>query len=111
MPLPPKVPRDLALAPVAAEVDLNLQRFRDVPLEKIRAQLDLELDRPELRGTRDERAARVLHAAVRNVNMHHWSAEITPDGARLRLTGGSVTLDLGLSATLLRYIESDGAVS
>ena len=111
MSIPPKVPRDLALAPVAAEVDLNLQRFRDLPLEEIRAQLDLELDRPELRHTRDERAGRVLQAALRNVNMHHWSAEISEDGARLRLTGGSVTLDLGLSATLLRYIEGGGAVS
>jgi len=111
MSIPPKVPRDLALAPVAAEVDLNLQRFRDLPPDEIRAQLDLELDRPELRHTRDERAGRVLHAALRNVNMHHWAAEITQDGARLRLTGGSVTLDLGLSASLLHYIESDGAVS
>ena len=111
MSLPPKVPRDLALAPVAAEVDLNLQRLRDIAPEEIQAQLDLELDRPEMRHTRDERAARVLHVALRNVNMHHWSAEITPDGARLRLAGGSVTLDLGLSATLLRYIERDDAVS
>jgi hypothetical protein len=108
MSIPPKVPRDLALAPVAAEVDLNLQRFRDLPEQEIRAQLDLELDRPELRHTRDERAGRVLAAALRNVNMHHWSAEISDDGARLRLLGGSVTLDLGLSATLLRYIEGDG---
>jgi hypothetical protein len=111
MSIPPKVPRDLALAPVAAEVDLKLQRFRDISPEEIRAQLDLELDRPELRHTRDERAARVLHAALRNVNMHHWSAEITEDGARLRLTGGSVTLDLGLSATLLHYIDSDTTLS
>ena len=109
--VPPKVPRDLALAPVAVEVDLNLQRFRDLSPDEIRTQLDLELDRPELRRTRDERAARVLRAALRNVNMHHWSGEVTNDGARLRLTGGSVTLDLGLSATLLHYIDSDGAVS
>jgi hypothetical protein len=41
--------------------------------------------------------------------MHHWKAEITDDAARLRLSGGSVTLDLGLSAALLDYIEgTDG---
>ena len=111
MSLPPKVPRDLALAPVAVDVDLNLQRFRDLGQDEIRAELDLELDRPELRHTREERADRVLHAALRNVNMHNWSAQISADGARLRLSGGSVTLDLGLSASLLRYIEGDGAVS
>jgi hypothetical protein len=43
------------------------------------------------------------------VDTHHWWAEITDDGARLRLTGGSVSLDLGLSPTLMHYIQgSDG---
>ena len=106
--IPPKVPRDFLLAPVAAEIDLNLQRFRDLAPDELRFELDLELDRPELRHTRDERAARVLEVALRHVDLHHWDARISDDGARLQLTGGSVTLDLGLSATLLRYIE-DGA--
>jgi hypothetical protein len=97
------------LAPVAAEIDLNLQRFRDLSIDDLRYQLDLALDRPELRGTREERAQRVLDAALRNVETHHWHGEITGDGARLHLTGGSVSLDLGLSATILRYIEgADG---
>lgn len=102
----PRVPRDLVLAPVAAQIDLNLQRFRDLPLDKLKFELDLELDRPELDNTRHERASRVLEAALRNVDTHDWRAEITRDGARLRLSGGSVTLDLGLSATLMRYIEA-----
>lgn len=107
--IPPKVPRDFLLAPVAAEIDLNLQRFRDVTPEELRFELDLELDRPELRHTREERAARVLQAALRNVETHNWHAAITDDGARLRLTGGSVSLDLGLSAVIMRYIDgSDG---
>ena len=107
MPITPKVPKDLALAPVAAEIDINLQRFRDLSADELKFELDLELDRPEIRHTRDERAARVLVAALRNVVMHHWSAEITDDGARLRLSGGSVSLDLGLSATLLHYIQGE----
>jgi len=108
--IPPKVPRDFLLAPVAAEIDLNLQRFRDLGPEELRFELDLELDRPEIRHTREERAARVLEVALRHVDLHSWSAAITDDGARLRLSGGSVTLDLGLSAGLLRYIE-DGTPS
>jgi hypothetical protein len=103
--IPPRVPRDFLLAPVAAEIDINLQRFRDLPDDELRYELALELDRPELRGTRDERAQRVLEAALRNVDTHHWNAAITDDGARLRLTGGSVSLDVGLSAAILRYIE------
>lgn len=106
--IPPKAPRDLVLAPVAAEIDLNLQRLRDLPLEQLKFELDLALDRPELRHTRDERVSRVLAAALRNVDTHNWDAAISDDGARLRLSGGSVSLDLGLSATLLRYIEGDG---
>jgi hypothetical protein len=108
--IPPKVPRDFLLAPVAAEIDLNLQRFRDVTPEQLRFELDLVLDRPELHHTREERAARVLQAALRNVDTHHWHAEITDDGVRLRLSGGSVSLDLGLSAGIMRYIDgSDGS--
>ena len=107
MSIPPKSPRDLALAPVAAEIDLNLQRFRDLSADDLKFELDLELDRPEMRHTRDERAARVLGAALRNVEMRHWVAAITDDGARLRLSGGSVSLDLGLSATMMHYIQAE----
>jgi hypothetical protein len=42
---------------------------------------------------------------VRGVDLHAWDAEITDDAARLRLSGGSVTIDLGLSASIMRYIE------
>ena len=104
--IPPKVPKDFLLAPVAAEIDLNLQRLRDLPPGELRFELDLELDRPELHGTREERAARILQAALRNVDLHHWDAQITADGARLRLSGGSVSLELGLSLTIARYIDA-----
>jgi hypothetical protein len=42
--------------------------------------------------------------ALRNVNLHDWNAEITDDDARLHLAGGSVSLDLGLSAAIMRYV-------
>jgi hypothetical protein len=105
----PKSPTDLLLAPVAVEIDRNLQRLRDLDSAAIAAELDLELDRPESRSAgRKERRARVLLAALRNVNLHDWDAEITGDDARLHLHGGSVSLDIGLSATIARYI-ADGA--
>ena len=98
------------LAPVAAEIDLNLQRFRDLAPQELRFELDLELDRPELRHTREERASRILQAALRNVETCTTGAPRSPTtGARLRLTGGSVSLDLGLSAAILHYIDgTDG---
>ena len=78
---------------------------------RIEAHLQLELDSTPLSDTRESRAAHVLEAAMRNVELHHWAGEITEDGCRLRLSGGSVTLDLGLSATIMRYIIEGGATS
>jgi hypothetical protein len=101
----PKTPIDLALAPVAAELDMNLVPLRDASTAEIGFQLGLELDRPERFGTVQERVERLLAVAVRNVELHGWVATITEDHCRLRLTGGSVSLDLGLSAKLMRYIE------
>jgi hypothetical protein len=105
VPLHPKVPKDLALAPLAAGIDLNLQRLRDRPPSEIGFEIALELDTEESPGaTPQERAERVLQVALREVDLHHWDAAITDDFARLRLSGGSVSIDLGLSASLLAYI-------
>jgi hypothetical protein len=101
MSLRPKTHADLALAPVAARVDLNLQELRDRTPEEIDYELALRLDQPLIPNTRDERAEHVRRAAVRGVDLHGWTAGITEDGCRLRLSGGSVTLDLGLGATLM----------
>ncbi|HET8979593.1 MAG TPA: hypothetical protein VFN87_15630 [Solirubrobacteraceae bacterium] len=105
MALLPKAPIDLSLAPVAAHVDLNLQRLRDRSQEEIEYELALELDRPLFANTRQERGDHVLRAACRNVDLHGWEASITEDGCRLRLSGGSVTIDLGLGEAVMRYIH------
>lgn len=97
------------LAPVAVSVDLNLQRLRDRPPAEIDFELALELNLDTKGSTRADRTRWVLEAALRTVELHDWHAEITGDGDRLRLEGGSVTLDLGLSATILRYIEQGAA--
>lgn len=106
MNLHPKTPTDLMLAPVAAALDLNIGRLRDRTPEEIDFQLALELDRPERDGTVAERADRVLAQIVRNVELHGWTPTITGDHSRLHLAGGSVTLDLGLGAGVMRYIDS-----
>lgn len=104
MTLRPKVPTDMVLAPVAAEIDLNLQRLRDRSTSEIAYELALELNRPLVEDTREERATHVLRVALRDVELHGWHAEITDDGSRLHLSGGSVTLDLGLGSTVMSYI-------
>ena len=97
------------LAPVAAAIDLNLQQLRDRVPADIDYQLTLELNVDTKGSTRADRTGWVLEAAIRTVDLHDWQAEISDDGARLHLEGGSVTLDLGLSATILRYIEQGPA--
>jgi hypothetical protein len=93
------------LAPVAAEIDLNLQRLRDGSPRDVERELELELDRPAMSTDRDERAELVLRQALRNIDMRGWTGAITADGCRLHLDGGSVSLDLGLSAGIIAYIH------
>jgi hypothetical protein len=93
------------LAPVAAEIDRNLQRLRDGSPRDVMAELELELDRPAMYLDRDTRAELVLRQALRHVDMHGWTAAITDDAARLRLGGGSVSIELGLSVAITNYIE------
>lgn len=105
MTLRPKTPKDLMLAPVAAEIDMNLQMLRDKSPEEIGEALAIALNVDLAGASPAERASRVLEEALRGVELHDWDASITDDSARLRLSGGSVSIDLGLSATILRYIE------
>ncbi|MGZ4169711.1 MAG: hypothetical protein ACXVUX_21800 [Solirubrobacteraceae bacterium] len=91
---------------MAAEIDLNLQRIRDKTPADIDYELGLALNRPLVDNTREERADFILRAALRNVNPHGWQATITDDACRLHLSGGSVTLDLGLGGAVMRYIEA-----
>lgn len=98
------------LAPVAAEVDVNLRRMRDRAPREVEYALALELDDDARAADRSRRAELVRRQAIRDVDLHGWTAEITDDRRRLRLSGGSVSLDLGLSAGITAYIE-DGAES
>lgn len=105
MTLRPKRPADLTLAPVAAEIDQNLQRLRDKPEPALTDEIGIELNDDVPASTREARAAQVLKVAVRGVDLHGWTADISDDATRLRLRGGSTPLDLGLSRTLQRYID------
>jgi hypothetical protein len=53
MALHPKVPKDIALAPVAAEIDLNLQALRDKSPHELDTELQLQLDGPSRENTRN----------------------------------------------------------
>jgi hypothetical protein len=111
MTIAPKESKDLALAPVAAAIDLNLQRLRGKSPQEIDFELTLELNQPG-GGTVEERRVRVLQVALRDVDLHRWTAAITDDDSSLRLSGGSVSIDLGLGAPARAYIvDGPGASS
>lgn len=103
MSLHPKSVTDLSLAPVAAEVDLNLRRLRDLSEDEITFRLPLELDRP-LGPTAAERQHAVVDQALRGVELRGWQAELTPDSAAIRLSGGSVTLNVALGRAVEAYL-------
>jgi hypothetical protein len=105
MTLLPRAPADLLLAPVAVHLDSNLARLRDMTPAEIDFQIALGLDRPERTGTAEERIERLVAVTVRNVELHGWTPTITDDHCRLHLSGGSVSIDLGLSAQIMRFIE------
>jgi hypothetical protein len=107
----PKNQKDLMLAPVAVEIDRNLQRLRvEAPFDVL-AELELELDRPAMCADRDERAALVLRQALRDVDLHGWTATVSDDASRIRLGGGSVSIDLGLSPAITSYITEGVSVT
>lgn len=109
MSLHPRETRDLALAPVAVHVDMNLRPLREAGPEDLEAAFQLVLDRPAADQSRATREQRVLDVALRGVDLHGWSASVCPDGSAIRLEGGSVTLDLALGATVLHHLEEAGS--
>ena len=111
MTIHPKNEKDLLLAPVAAEIDRDLQRLRvDLPYDVL-AELELELDRPAMCADPDERAELVLRQALRDVDLHGWTATLSDDTSRIHLDGGSVSLDIGLSREITRYITEGAGVT
>lgn len=102
----PKTRKDLALAPVAVAIDLNLRRLREAASPaQVDFELQLALDKPAFDDTREERARRVLDVALRDVERHGWDAAVTDDASAIRLTGGSVTLDLAVGAATQRFVD------
>ena len=111
MTIHPKNQKDLMLAPVAVEIDRNLQRLRLSSPYDVLAELELELDRPAMYADPGERAELVLRQALRDVDLHGWTATLSDDGSRVHLEGGSVSIDLGLSPAITSYITEGAGVT
>ncbi len=107
----PKNQKDLMLAPVAVEIDRNLQRLRVASPYDVLAELELELDRPAMCAEPRERAELVLRQALRDVDLHGWTATLSDDSSRVHIEGGSVSIDLGLSPAITSYITEGASVT
>jgi hypothetical protein len=104
MTLRPKTPSDLLLAPVAAEIDQNLQPLRDAAVADIANAVATRLNAgPSV--SPDGRAAQLLDFATRGVELHGWRVTMSDDASRIQLRGGSVSLDVALSRNLQRFID------
>jgi hypothetical protein len=58
----------------------------------------------------EQRAELVLRQALREVDLHGWTATLSPDASRVHLDGGSVSLDLGLNPAITGYITEGAGV-
>ena len=108
MTLHPKNVKDLALAPVAAGIDHNVQRLRGKSPEDIQYQLEIELDAVVDSKDPRARAEQVLAMAIRDVDLYGWDVAVTDDRSAIRLSGGSVSLDIALGASVMAFV---GALS
>ncbi len=95
---------DLSLAPVLIEIEQNLARLRSA--DDLEFDLALELNDD---GTRYkdavERADRIAHCAVRNIDLHGWKVEPTADLYGLVVRHGEYQVSLMLGKRLTAYVE------
>ena len=106
MPTPyPHSGSDLALAPVLIQLERNLELLRtagNIPFE-----LALELnDTESLYATPESRAARVVRAATRNLNLHGLDVRPSADLNGLSVSHGEYRVSLMLGARLAEYVRS-----
>lgn len=103
----PQSAQDLMLAPVAVEIDSNLQRLRDKSsIQDLLLELELEIDRPIAPVEGADRRKAILEVALRDVHLHGFEVTISDDGSRVHVAGEKQSIDLGLSRTIMEYLES-----
>jgi hypothetical protein len=94
---------DLALAPILIRIERNLARLRDS--ENLAYEFALSLnDDNSFYHTAVERAQRVRRSAVRDVDLHGWSVEPTPDNYGLAVTHGEYTVAVMFGRQLTDYV-------
>ena len=104
----PRSPTDLALAPVLIGIEQNLARLRASDDVEYALALDLNDDDGWYHSA-DERARRVMRAAVRDVDLHGWQVMPTQDRCGLAVTHGGYSVCVMLGSRLADYVEHPAA--
>lgn len=96
---------DLALAPVLIQLERNLEMLRSA--EDVVLELALELnDTESLFQTPESRAARIVRAATRNVNLHGLEVAPSDDLAGVTVTHKEYRVSLMLGSRLGEYVRA-----
>jgi hypothetical protein len=100
----PRSAADLVLAPVLINIERNLARLRDSDDLELTLALDLNDDgrRYTTPGTR---AGRVRTYATREVDLHGWTVNPTPDRQGLAVSHGDYTVSIMLGKQVANYVE------
>ena len=94
---------DLVLAPILIRIERNLARLRDS--ESLDYEFALSLnDDDSFYHTAAERAQRVRRSAIRDVDLHGWSVEPTPDNYGLAVTRGEYTVAVMFGKQVTDYV-------
>jgi len=99
---------DLSLAPVLIAVERNLSRLRESDDLELTFALDLNDDDSMYDGP-DERAKRIERFSVRNVDLHGWQVQPTPDRYGLAVQHGEFEVPVMLGKRLVDYVENGAA--
>ena len=102
----PHTPADLALAPVLIEIERNLARLRTS--HDLHFDLALDLNDDDLfYHSAPQRAARVMRAATRDVDLHGWEVCPTSDLCGLLVRHGPYSVSVMFGRHLTDYIQPE----
>lgn len=99
---------DLALAPVAINIERNISELRSSDDPELALALELNDDSAWYHDP-GQRAARIARAATRGVDLHGWRARPAPDLHGLLLEHGGYRVTLTFGKRLDGYIELGAA--
>jgi len=102
----PHSPAELALAPVLIAIERRLEQLRASDDLELLLSLDLD-DQDRFYHGAAERAGRLEKFATREIDLHGWTVQPTPDLYGLAVRHGEYTVSVMFGKRLVGYVEGD----